>query len=167
MTGSIYYVSCGSYKMYIGKTFDKNHREWDHKTRLKARKHYSKELQKDYDNNGVEYFLFRILEENISREILADRENWWIRHFKGMCYNIHNNATLEKNEYIPKHSTIMGISKRKPVEELLDGKIVAEYTSIYECRKVRGLTKGSLVDHLKGGAVKHIKGRTFRFKKAV
>jgi group I intron endonuclease len=140
MTGSIYYVSCGSYKMYIGKTCDEKLRSWDHRGKLRCQRHHCKELQKDYNKNGDEYFLFRILEENIPKEILSDRENWWMRHFKGMCYNIHNNTPLDKNVYIPKHTTLLGISKRKPVEELLDGKVVAEYASIYECKKIRGLT---------------------------
>lgn len=151
--------------MYIGSTCNEKHRLWDHRTRLKAKRHYCKGLQKHYNENGDEYFLFRILEEDIPKEKLADRENWWMRNFRGMCYNIHNNTPLDKNRYVPQFLNSWCISKRKPVEELLDGEIVAEYASIYECRKVRGLTKGSLMNHLKGGAVKHIKGRTFRFKK--
>jgi group I intron endonuclease len=161
MTGSIYGIYCGSFRIYIGATTNLPKRNQDHLARLKCNKHYSKKMQSDFNENGIEYYLFRILEEDIPLDKLSERENWWIRNYREVCYNQHNVPNLERNKYI---SRAKNVKNMKPVEELLDGIVVAEYPSIYSCLRIRGLTKGSFMNHLKGGAVKHVKGRIFRFK---
>lgn len=68
MTHDKYFIYALQYnptkKMYIGSTVNLVSRYKDHLTRLKNGRHYSKEFQKDFDDNGKkEDFSVYVLEE--------------------------------------------------------------------------------------------------------
>lgn len=66
-------------KVYIGSSVDVKRRFTDHKLALRHKTHHSVHLQRAWDKYGEDSFLFEVVEE-CSKEILIDREKWWIEN---------------------------------------------------------------------------------------
>jgi group I intron endonuclease len=74
----IYKILCtANNKFYIGSSIDIYKRFVDHKYKLKRRLHSNTHLQRAWDKYGNEKFTLSILEE-CSREMLIEREQYWI-----------------------------------------------------------------------------------------
>jgi len=127
--------------------------------------HRNKELQSDFIKYGEKAYSFIIIEDNIPKEKLSEREFYWIRTFPEV-YNVLNLPIKKRNDFKRKVINMGCIRRRKPVDEiLLEGTVIASYDSIYQCHKITGISKSVLHNHL-GGKTRHnhINGRIFRFK---
>lgn len=165
MTGVIYGIVCGADKIYIGATTNFKERKHDHLNKLRMGIHRNKELQSDFINNGEEKYGIAIIETDVPKDVLNEREFYWMRVY-GNVYNKLNTSIDQRHSYERQNTNSEIIKLRKPVQEfLLDGTLVAEYDSIYQCHKVTGILKSNLHNHLNGKkSVNHLKGRIFKFK---
>lgn len=75
-------------KKYIGKSTDIIRRWKEHKSCSEWKRNPNKALYKDFQNIGIEYFSFQILEE-CPRECLNNREKYWIEYYNTF-YNGYN-----------------------------------------------------------------------------
>ena len=66
---------------YVGSAVNMNGRKRQHLHHLRQGKHHSPYLQRSYNKHGEEAFVFSILEE-CAREVLTERETYWIRKLK-------------------------------------------------------------------------------------
>ena len=100
-------TNCGIYcirntkskKMYIGQSRNISNRKWYHFHHLKYGKHGNAFLQRSYNADGKDVFVFEILEEcNI--ESLDEREVFWISTMKsmnnGFGYNLEGGGNVGK-----------------------------------------------------------------------
>lgn len=63
-------------------------RWWQHKYDLKNNKHRSRQLQADWNQGGVDNFVFEILEQIDDMTLLSEREQYWIDlQIQTGCYN--------------------------------------------------------------------------------
>lgn len=69
-------------KRYIGQSLDVNKRICTHRSSLFNGYHASEELQKDYNELGIDSFEVFLLEEIFDTEKLKQREDHWICKFK-------------------------------------------------------------------------------------
>lgn len=60
--GAYKIVNSVNQRVYVGSTVDLSKRRWKHESELKLNRHYSKELQTDYNTYGEETFVFEVLE---------------------------------------------------------------------------------------------------------
>lgn len=74
-------------KVYIGQSINIDNRLMRHRSSLKSNVHKNPHLQSSYNKYGPSYFELSIIEE-CSREVLDDREQYWIDHYKENIYNI-------------------------------------------------------------------------------
>lgn len=98
-------------KIYIGQTLRFDRRITEHKSKLNNQYHNNSYLQRSWNKYGEEKFEFKILEDNICKNELYDRERYWIDHFntfEGEGYNLtcggfgfsgesHPNSKINKN----------------------------------------------------------------------
>lgn len=83
----IYYIKClSNNKMYIGSSIDIKARLTWHISHLKNNTHYNKDMQNDYNNCGVESFVFDVLELTSENE-LNEKEMYYIN-----LYNVVQNG---------------------------------------------------------------------------
>lgn len=77
-------------RIYIGQTKDINKRMTRHRSRLRKNKHFNKPLQEDFNKYGYDNFTLENIEkiEDGNRELLKERETFWIMQNKDFCYNI-------------------------------------------------------------------------------
>lgn len=83
-------------KVYVGSSINLKNRLNTHKYTLKHNNHFNNHLQSSYNKHGVENFIFEIIEE-CDKEVLLERENYWIKNFratdKNFGYNKRPDAT--------------------------------------------------------------------------
>lgn len=92
----IYQIRCViNGRVYVGQTHDLRKREADHRQKLLRGNHYSKDLQSDFDKYGLDAFVFEVLEMNIPREDLDERERSWIS-LRDNPYNIESGGVKNK-----------------------------------------------------------------------
>lgn len=86
MAGVIYCITnLESGKAYIGSSLDFESRKRQHLKDLKAGTHHCCHLQNAWNKYGKELFEFSFLEEDVDKEILFQRERYWIEY-----YNTHD-----------------------------------------------------------------------------
>jgi len=68
-------------KVYIGSSVNLKNREYKHFWMLKKNIHDNKFLQKSFNRDGLENFVFEVL-ENCDLNLLIDRENHYINDYK-------------------------------------------------------------------------------------
>ena len=167
MRGCVYIINCGSENIYVGATLDLKQRKHDHLNKLRMGIHRNKGLQSDFNYFGGEQYNLSVIERNVSPDDLAKREFFWIGMFKHV-HNKLNTPIIERNEFERIVINPRCIRKRKPVIETdLEGNLIAEYDSVYQCHKMTGIHKSNLHTHLNHrDKVKHLRGRIFKFKSA-
>lgn len=81
-----------NYKQYIGKTKNIKRRYNEHKKLLKKNKHFNSHLQYSWNKYGEDVFLFKIIDKNISEDLIDDFEKEYINFFncqdESFGYNI-------------------------------------------------------------------------------
>jgi group I intron endonuclease len=83
-------------KVYIGSSVNLKNREYKHFWMLKKNIHDNKFLQKSFNRDGLENFVFEVL-ENCDLNLLIDRENHYINDYKSNNYNFgYNLATVNE-----------------------------------------------------------------------
>lgn len=71
-------------KCYYGSTINIKSRRNVHLSSLKGNYHINQHLQNAWNKYGKDKFKFEIVEKNISRDKLLEREQWWLNYTK--CY---------------------------------------------------------------------------------
>jgi len=81
-------------KFYIGSTTKSFQRRWDqHKLLLKQNKHHSIKLQRAYNKYGPQYFKYEILEIIIDKNLILDREQWYLDNltpYYNICKDVYS-----------------------------------------------------------------------------
>lgn len=68
-------------KKYIGSSVTITERFLVHKRQLRKNMHCNRHLQNSWNKHGEVAFSFTVLEENLSRDVLESRENFYIVHY--------------------------------------------------------------------------------------
>lgn len=91
----IYKIECvKNGKCYIGQTKNFKKRVQDHLLKLNKNNHYSNLLQLDFNNYGIESFVFEILEE-VSELESDEKERIWIKELTSV-YNTESGGVKNK-----------------------------------------------------------------------
>lgn len=77
-------------KFYIGSAVDLNRRGKRHFRDLRLNKHDNKYLQNSYNKYGEESFRFLVLEHVIYKEMLIEREQYYLDIFYDNCNDCYN-----------------------------------------------------------------------------
>jgi len=139
-------------KFYIGSTKNFDTRKRDHIYRLKSKTHRNIYLQRAWDKYGEEGFKFEILEENIQKENLLIREQYFLDTLKPYIrkngYNINPIAGSNLGFKMPKEA-VEKIRKantgkkhseqtRKKISEVQKGKKRKFSSKLLTSKKCRG-----------------------------
>lgn len=89
-------------KFYIGSAVNFEKRKRNHFNLLKRNVHDNIHLQRAYNKYGSEYFIFEIIECVEDKNILIEREQYWI-DFYGIK-NIYNICSVAGNTFGRRHS---------------------------------------------------------------
>ena len=93
-------------KKYIGQTINFNYRRKRHFRDLRKQRHYNKYLQNSFNKYGEDFFNIKIIEENVKKENLSQKEMYWIDFFdtyNGEGYNLTPGGEKVYGEYNPMH----------------------------------------------------------------
>lgn len=85
-------------KMYIGSSLQVYTRFSQHKHALNNNKHHSSHLQSSWNKHGGSNFIFRVLEliPNATKQILEEREDYWINHFDSINKGFNKKTGTEE-----------------------------------------------------------------------
>lgn len=98
MTSGIYAIlNIITEKYYIGSAVDFKYRWQLHKARLNNRDHHNQYLQNAFNKYGKENFIFVVIEYVEDKNILLEREQFWIKELNCCDKNIGYNARLIPN----------------------------------------------------------------------
>lgn len=83
-------------KVYVGSSVNLKNREYKHFWMLKKNIHDNKFLQSSFNRDGLENFVFEVL-ERCELNLLIDRENYYIDNYKSNNYDFgYNLATVNE-----------------------------------------------------------------------
>ena len=142
MTGKIYKHTSPSNKLYIGQTIQKLNKRWNHGNGYKSLKGknttpFFRAIQK----YGWDSFKHEVIDE-CSSEIIGEREQYWIKHYKELGYKLYNRndggkgnigyrfseeskrkiSEATKGERNPMYGVPYSEERRKKQSELMKGK---------------------------------------------
>lgn len=109
-------------KMYIGSTTRNFTKRWSiHKVLLRNNKHHSPRLQNSWNKNGEKSFSFEVLEEIQDKNLVIERENYYLEFYKSydknfgynICKTAHRDPMTGKTFPKEKH----GMFNRTHTEE--------------------------------------------------
>lgn len=101
MSAGIYCIRCEiNDKIYVGQSKNIGNRWKQHKTSLEKDEHINHELQEDYNNYGLDAFVFSVLEiiennDNLQKQLFA-REKYWGDKLGATSDNGYNKAEFSK-----------------------------------------------------------------------
>lgn len=98
LSGVYKIINISNNKIYIGSSINIKNRIKRHLNDLDKNKHYNIYLQNAWNKYGKEKFLFEILEEVVEKNMLADREQYYIDKYNASDLNYGYN--LCPNAYI-------------------------------------------------------------------
>lgn len=92
-------------KIYVGSSLNIEQRWNDHRKLLRKNKHRNRHLQNAWNKDGECSFVFEII-EHCTKDVLTEREQYWIDHTKciddAIGYNINPSAdTSRGRKYTP------------------------------------------------------------------
>lgn len=96
-THCIYRIVCfKTGKVYVGQTREYKRRSNAHFNNLRKNKHHSAKLQNAFNKYGEKSFFIERIENDIPRETIDEREEYWIAHFNSFYdgYNMTPNASI-------------------------------------------------------------------------
>ena len=102
MSAGIYCIKCEvNNKIYVGQSKNIEQRWKHHKANLEKGEHINRELQKDYNEYGIDAFVFTILEtiqntNNLQKELFA-REKYWGEKLDALGENGYNKTEFYKS----------------------------------------------------------------------
>ena len=91
-------------KKYVGQTINFKKRKRVHLLHLKNNDHHNKHLQNSYNKYGIENFNIKIIENNIKRKNLDEKEVYWINYYNtynGDGYNLTPGGKVLRGEDNP------------------------------------------------------------------
>ena len=127
-------------KFYIGKTTDFETRKKEHIRKLKAKRHHNRHLQSSFNKDGIDSFVFDIIEK-CDLEHLDEKEKYWIEFYKttndNNGYNIMSGGQGGKGtkEVIEKQRKSQEKNKKKVYAFNSNGELCLSWDSIKECSK--------------------------------
>jgi group I intron endonuclease len=84
-------------KFYIGSSKDIERRWWEHKNELNKNSHINKKLQNSWNFYGKDNFKFEIIEELKDKNLLLEREQYYLDTFQPYRNNIGYNIALRSS----------------------------------------------------------------------
>lgn len=101
MTCGIYKITCrATNKVYIGQSFDIEHRWVEHRSDLKRGAHHSFHLQRAWDKYGKDVFEFEVLETCAAKVAhLEERERYWMQNHRSLDRRYGFNIAEGMNTY--------------------------------------------------------------------
>lgn len=122
---SIYCIECiVNQKKYIGSTTDYKTRFRTHKSKLRRNCHDNDHLQNAWNKYGEKNFSFFVLENNISDEILIDREVYWIEY----CNTLNDKFGYNLREELGGGARRNSAETRRKISESNKGRTVSDET---------------------------------------
>jgi len=116
---------------YIGSSDNILFRWKIHIKSLVANKHHNYKMQKDFDEHGITYFTFEILEltDSLDKDTLELLEQSWINKYDRL-YNIYSQP--RKPKYTKGNGVISKRKKRKrnPIRTKKDRRLQARYDAL-------------------------------------
>lgn len=164
-------------KIYIGNTNNFSNRKNNHFSHLRRNNHVNIHLQNSWNKYKEIDFLFIILENNIEKNKLIERELYWIRLKNSLNrnygYNLaipgedsfkHSKESIKKmikvktNASIPEKYKIYQIDK-------ITGEFIKEFASTGIAAKELGYPNGKKIQRVLQGGVPSYKGFVYVYKK--
>lgn len=151
MDYTIYKITCiANNKVYIGQTFNFKQRMCYHKTYLKRNSHTNQYLQRAYNKYGKDSFVFEIVEICQSKEIINEREIYWINYYQScediFGFNIQLGGHDRPSERGLLHLREKAMQQNKRVMQFdLEGNKLAEFESIKLAAKTMMCTSSEIV----------------------
>lgn len=107
----VYAIHClANGRRYVGSSINIENRWSTHRSELNLNKHYSADLQKDYNLHGKDQIVYSVIEYVEKDTNLKRREQYWIDFYKSSVYNRSPSAFSAKGtkrtEEQKKHSSI-------------------------------------------------------------
>lgn len=163
-------------KVYIGKTVDYKDRYHDHKHTLKKKIHVNRQLRASFSRgDNMEMFIM----ENCDKDVLNEREIFWIQFFKAInpLYGYNKTKGGDCGTKWTKEQKKKASNSRKGVKidnsyhevpvlaySALTGEFIQEYTSLRKAGEELGVSKDDISSVCRG-KVHSLKTYTFRYKK--
>lgn len=132
-------------KCYVGSTWKSFRARWkQHVSKLNCGKHHCNHLQAAWNNYGEDNFEFEILELVSDKDILLDREAFYIEKYKAYTEGYNENPNPNLSPMFNENSRIKSSETHKrlwrELEESMTEEEFAEYKKQY--LEARGLIKG-------------------------
>ena len=124
-------------KVYVGLTDNYKRRKTEHLAELRHEKHCNPHLQNAFNKYGEGAFYFEVLEKNIHRNSVLDREKHWVQFF---------------NSYHNGYNRTVGGDERSDVQRSCEWNGV-QYSSVKAAAKAIGITANTLQRRLWKGQV--------------
>lgn len=115
-------------RIYVGGSINLKYRKWAHFGSLKSNRHINKKLQKEFNENGIDFFRFVIL-EFCEKELLLEREQFYIDTLNPY-YNICRFAGTTKGNSGGMKGRVMSDEHKKKISDSNKGRIVSEESKI-------------------------------------
>lgn len=138
----IYYIKCiANNKYYIGQASYYSKRIGTHVSLLRKNKHKNKHLQSAWNKYGEVNFIFSVIEENLTKEEMFEKERFYMEHFNSLDreygYNICEETRSRKGCKMPE-------SAKKAIGDFWRGKKFSSQR-IYELRENAAKNQGKPV----------------------
>lgn len=156
MTG-IYKISsiCKPHRIYVGSAINVSKRKMEHLYSLRSGKHFSKKLQRHYNKYGECDLLFSIIEEVGNKEMIIEREQFYIDNFLPYFNSrptAHNNLGMKFGQQTEGHRKKISIGNKGvkkpgtsdrlsiPVHKYdLSGNLIMTYKGLAEAIRKEGI----------------------------
>lgn len=133
-------------KSYVGSTWKSFKARWkQHLSKLNNNKHHSKELQNAFNKYGTDSFICEILEIVLDKQILLDREAYYIEKYDAYHNGYNENPNPSKSPMENESSRIKSSKTHKRLWKNLEESMSPEEFIRYkeEYAKAHGKEKGS------------------------
>lgn len=122
-------------KIYVGSAVDLRKRKSQHFSNLKNNKHVNKHLQSSYNKHGLENFKFEILEYVKDKEMLIEREQYYIDTLNpeynickiaGSCLGLKKSYNVKKKISEARKGVKHSKETKNKISKALKGKVFTQ-----------------------------------------